>query len=311
MVTAGNDEIKLVLTVDRADIERQLSQGFDAAMGKAPTGGPAAGKSRQSLLSTEDHEALRGFREQRRQQREVAELKSFQGGGGGAVGGGRKAPKVNPGGAMIKVLKPLAALFGISLGIGLLVSNSKVLQTTASAFKSILGAFLDIFLIAFMPLISKVLKWLIGLLPAWQRWVAIYGPKMVDFIVKVFNYTKTIVGPALEGIWETIKKLYAFFNIGKNVVKKLVDPDLLPIGQDRSQTGVMADMIRSGPLGGVFDPKAREGFSDLAGILKKGFQDARKRDDAVFNFFITPDGVTGTKNGKTIVTHSLPQGGLG
>ncbi len=197
MVTSGADEIRLVLSVDRADIERQLSKGFDAAIGKGAKG---------SLLSQSDQSALKGFREQRRQQKEVTELASFRGEGDEAGGKG-KPTKVNPGKSFMAVLKPLAALFGISLGITGLLKSSKIMQTTANAFGQILGAMVDMLLMPFMPLIVDLLRGLLTLLPKISAWA---NEVLVPAVEKLRDSMKSFWaenGEDLKNIWNTLKEI--------------------------------------------------------------------------------------------------------
>ncbi len=119
MVT-GNDTIKLELTVDRAAMEQQLGQVFDA--------GPVAP----------------------------------------SVGGGRagEGAKVAAGPSFGRMLAPLAALTGISLGITSLVRGSQVMSTTVGALNTTLSALVDSFLAPLAPYLVKLIDLAAKLFPA-------------------------------------------------------------------------------------------------------------------------------------------------
>ncbi len=82
------------------------------------------------------------------------------GGGGGAGGKDTKTQRDSK-----KSLSPLVKLGGIALGIAALVKVSKVSQTLFSSFRDILGAYADVFLAQFMPLIAPALQGLASAIP--------------------------------------------------------------------------------------------------------------------------------------------------
>ena len=45
------------------------------------------------------------------------------------------------------------------------------MQTSMSSLQQLFGAFIDIFLMPFIPLIIPVLKTLVDMLPKWKEWV--------------------------------------------------------------------------------------------------------------------------------------------
>ena len=197
MVTGNTDEIKLVLTVDKADIERQLSKGFDASVGKSPAGRSGGG------MSASDWAELKAGRAKKSLARDQAELSGMRPGGGG----GKKAPKVNPGGAFFKVLGPLAALGIMAGGIMTMVKNSKVMATTMGAFKTILGAFADLFMLMFMPIITDILRWLVKMLPMIQAWTEKWGPKIVEWIRFVWKAISEEFGPWIKALYDFLKPI--------------------------------------------------------------------------------------------------------
>ncbi len=191
MVTPDDQKITLELTVDKAELERQLGEVFGGKGG--PAGGPGGGrgKDRLSFLSDDEKKQLSGFREQKRAKSEQAELSSFLKPTSGESG---KGIAVNPGAGFVKHLKSLGALFGIAVGITALVRQSKLLGEASKAFNSIMGAMVDMFIAPFMPMIAKALMKIAGLIPV----AGDAGQKVMDTI----DRTKRMVsGDDKSGAW--------------------------------------------------------------------------------------------------------------
>jgi hypothetical protein len=193
MVQAGNT-VELKLVIDRAELERQLSTGFNAAVGRGP-------KQRPSLLSPEQQAQYKGLKEQKRMEKEKADYEK--------LAGIKKPMKVNPGSMFMKIFKPLAALELIKFGINTMVKNSKILATTASAFGKILGAMLDLILLPFMPFLFKIFDVLIGWLPKIAEW----SQKIAESVGEKIEQ--------LKGWWE--RNWPTFVAIFKPITDTLVD----------------------------------------------------------------------------------------
>lgn len=162
----ATDTVELRLVIDRAEIEKQLSAGFDAAVGKAPKARP--GGRPGGGMSNEDWAELKAGRAKKKLSRDEAELGKMrdpEGAGGGSIKKPRGGTKVAPGPKFMQIFKPLAALEIIKFGIKTMVKNSKIISTTMNAFGQILGAMLDMFLLPFLPFLLKIFRVLIGWLP--------------------------------------------------------------------------------------------------------------------------------------------------
>ena len=53
---------------------------------------------------------------------------------------------------------------------GMLARNSKIMSTSMGALNTMFSAFIDVFLMPFIPLIIPVLKYIASLLPKWMEW---------------------------------------------------------------------------------------------------------------------------------------------
>lgn len=132
MVTGGNDRIQLELTVDKAELEKQLGQLFQTPVG--PLGPGAAGAA------------------------------------GGAAPGTKGRPAViEAGGKTMSFLGNLAKLSGVAIGITALVKNSQVLGTTVGALNTTLFAIVDSFLAPLVPLLIPALNKIAELIGPAQR----------------------------------------------------------------------------------------------------------------------------------------------
>ena len=63
---------------------------------------------------------------------------------------------------------------------GMLARNSKIMSTTMGSLTQMFGAFIDVFLMPFIPLIIPVLKYIADLLPKWMEWTQ----KFADLFAK-------------------------------------------------------------------------------------------------------------------------------
>ncbi len=118
-----SENIELVLSVNKADLERQLKDVFGGSGGLGGGGG-------------------------------MSDVKPTSGESGG------KGVPVQPGAGFIKHLKHLAILIGIPLSLAALIKSSKLMAGTLGALQSIMGAMVDSFLAPFMPKIAEGIGWL-------------------------------------------------------------------------------------------------------------------------------------------------------
>ncbi len=157
-----SENIELVLSVDKASLERQLKDVFGQSELKTPAQASAGGgKQRLSFLSPEEKRQLTEFRDVKRAKAEQTELGQFQEELKPTSGesGGKGVP-VQPGAGFVKHLKHLAVLVGIPLGLAALLKMSKLAAGTLGALQSIMGAMVDSFLAPFMPKIAEGISWL-------------------------------------------------------------------------------------------------------------------------------------------------------
>jgi hypothetical protein len=63
---------------------------------------------------------------------------------------------------------------------GMLARNSKIMATATGSLTTMFGAFIDIFLMPFIPLIIPVLKYIASLIPKWMEWTQ----KFADLFTK-------------------------------------------------------------------------------------------------------------------------------
>ena len=63
---------------------------------------------------------------------------------------------------------------------GMLARNSKIMASATGALTQLFGAFIDVFLMPFIPLIIPVLKYIASLLPKWMEWTQ----KFADLFAK-------------------------------------------------------------------------------------------------------------------------------
>ena len=76
---------------------------------------------------------------------------------------------------------------------GMLARNSKIMSTTMGSLSQMFGAFIDVFLIPFIPLIIPVLKYIAELLPKWMEWTQ----KFADLFAKDPMAALRMAGKAL------------------------------------------------------------------------------------------------------------------
>ena len=293
MVTGNQDEIKLLLVADRADIERQLSQGFDATVGKAPKGGPTGGR-----------------------------------GAGTQLGAKGKPVSVNPGASMTKALAGLGLLGGIAIAMVGLLKNSQVMKTTTSAFMSILGAMVDILLVAFMPFITEILQMLVGFLPSIQEFSTKYAPRFVSKLVELARLFESDIipllgtmadnlGPFIKTLnslqWKMIEtEFFALVTAVKTIARVL---EWMQNHSPLSGFGLFSGGEKASSVPGGIGPAAPtegEGFISKAlryspgGLAKSGIEN-------VIELFVNVDkeGNVSAETGGRTVTQTNLQGGAG
>ncbi len=328
MVTGNTDEVKLVLTIDRADLERQLSKGFDASVGKIPAEGRPKDIRPGGGMSPEDWADLKERRAEKSLKRDQAELAGMRGGPTTKDTGaeaGKKPTRVNPGKSFMKVLGPLAALLGIGLTLTAMLKMSQVMQTTASAFRAILGAFVDLFMLMFMPIIVDILRWLVKMLPFIQAWTQKWGPRIVEWIRMAWDVLYNQIWPELKRTYQEIKPILQALGSAIGELVDLLDwvfskiPGFGPTPRTNKET---REIIPPSKGERIFSGLTKFGLAPLMDVLRKlqgagrGFNYIKGAvDNKEFTVVIedrTQGGVSATPEGGRRESFSgLSKGGAG
>ncbi len=166
MVTPGGSgetqTIKLEMTIDKAELERQLGTVFGPSGGNplspdgAPGGGRGSPRKPQKIGPTRPDATPPGPG-----MRPLTPPDST----GGERGATSKPQKVDAAGKMLKGMKYMAGLVGIGLTLGAMLKLSKVMAAATHALQSILGAMIDSFLAPIMVELLPVLKWIASMIP--------------------------------------------------------------------------------------------------------------------------------------------------
>jgi hypothetical protein len=262
--------IRLELTVDKTELERQLNQVFGKAQAPGAAGGAAgaAGAGRLSFLGPGARAELAQLKERKRAQAEVGELEGLRTkppatGLEGAMAGlkatsgtGGKGLPVTAGQGMLKVLGPIAALLGISLSVAGLLKLSKLAGSMLGALSSVIGAMIDSFLAPFMPLMAKGISWLARKgIPAaikagektfeWlaKVWKAVDGPLIFYLklqwqkLVAIWDVLNLILPP----LWGELKKLW---KSAESIWSVIDGPVVLALNRQFKKLEIVADAIR-------------------------------------------------------------------
>ncbi len=193
MVSGGSEEgfVELVLSVDKTDLEQQMSSIFG---GVSPSGGLGGGKG-----STSD--AVRPTT---------------------GESGGKGVP-VNPGAGFVKHLKHLAILVGIPLSLAALIKSSKLLSSSFGALGQIIGAMIDVFLAPFMPKIAEGIAWLAEHgIPAMQRWGELAYEKVAEWLPKAWETLNEWLPKAYDVFFEYLPKIWNALTKTADVTKNII-----------------------------------------------------------------------------------------
>ena len=158
MTTQGNIEVEARLSLDTSQAERQMS-GLMNRMGLGKIGSMVGGAA------------------------------SMAGGGASESGEGGTGSKV--GGILSKAFGSGGVMSMMGAGIGTMVGlftkfiqSSQVFQTMAGSIFKIIGAMADLFLMPFIPMLTKFAGWMLQHMPEIQQ----AGEKVAAFVERLFNF---------------------------------------------------------------------------------------------------------------------------
>jgi len=125
-----------------------------AGGGAAPTKDPA-----MSMLNDDQKKQLENARQEKKALKEYQDFQKLKG-------------KENQNELLneLQRARKQATMVAGAVTTGMLARNSKIMSTTMGSLSSMFSAFIDIFLMPFIPLIIPVLKYIADLIPRWQKW---------------------------------------------------------------------------------------------------------------------------------------------
>jgi len=135
-----------------------------------PAGGGTPPKDPQMTLLTEDQKKqLENARQEKKALKEYQDFQKLKG-------------KENQNDLLNELQRGRrqATMVAGAVTTGMLARNSKIMSTTMGSLSTMFGAFIDVFLMPFIPLIIPVLKYIADLLPKWMDWTQ----KFADLFAK-------------------------------------------------------------------------------------------------------------------------------
>jgi len=101
--------------------------------------------------------------------------------------------------------------FGINIGIAAILKQSQIFTGTIGTLFQILGAFIDVILMAFMPIIIPALKLMARLIPYIRK----AAENTVGNIIKVLGIIRSLVGAITGKFPDTLKNFFksTFMNL--------------------------------------------------------------------------------------------------
>lgn len=164
----------------------------------------------------------------------------------------------------------LSGVLGIQVTFAAMLRQSQIATGFLGAMFQVLGALLDSFLLAFAPLMFKMVQDLARLLPAARA----LGETIANEFIGVWDIVSILgekVTPVLEGIWDWIQRAYRFISELNPLVKRLlvyavIIPRLLNFFGGGAFYAGMGKVIGKVVLWAIVKAKAKE----AAGGLMKG-----------------------------------------
>jgi len=149
--------------------EGGVAPGTGGGVPRPPGGGGQVVDKGTSLLNDKQKEQLEGMRSEKKA---LKEYQDFQ-----------KLKQKEGQNELINELqrgRRQATMVAGAVTTGMLARNSKIMSTTMGSLSDMFGAFIDVFLMPFIPLIIPVLKYIASLLPKWMEWTQ----KFADMFAK-------------------------------------------------------------------------------------------------------------------------------
>ena len=135
-----------------------------------PVGGGAAPKDPQmSMLNADQKNQLEQAREEKKALKEYQDFQKLK----QKEGQNELLNELQRG-------RRQATMVAGAVTTGMLARNSKIMQSSMSALTTMFGAFIDVFLMPFIPLIIPVLKYIADLLPKWMEWTDKFAKLFAD-----------------------------------------------------------------------------------------------------------------------------------
>ena len=126
---------------------------------------------------------------------------------GGAIGDSKMGQLAKSG---LSMGKNVAKMAGVNLGIASLLRQSQLFTGVVGMIFQIIGAFIDILLIPFMPLITMSMRLVAKLLPPMMK-VALFLNSMVqvyaDLLESLYDFIFTWAGKLMTEFWEGLNHL--------------------------------------------------------------------------------------------------------
>jgi hypothetical protein len=162
----------------------------------------------------------------------------------------------------------LSGVLGIQVTFAAMLRQSQIATGFLGAMFQVLGALLDSFLLAFAPMLFKMVQDLARLLPAARE----LGQTIANEFIGVWDIVSILgerVMPVLEGIWEWIQRAYRFVSELNPLIKRLlvyavILPRLLNFFGGGMFYKGLGSVIGKVVLWAILKSKAKEAVSGLA-----------------------------------------------
>jgi len=165
-----------------------------------PPGGGGGPKDPQlSMLTADQKKTLENAREQKKALKEYQDFQKLD----TKKGQGELLNELQRG-------RRQATMVAGAVTTGMLARNSKIMSTSMGALNTMFSAFIDVFLMPFIPLIIPVLKYIASLLPKWMEWTQKFADLFKENPLKALKWAAEQFLKQIENIGIQIGALFGF-----------------------------------------------------------------------------------------------------